>query len=311
MIKIPILTATFFDLQNFDFKFAGIKLLKVGSPQFLNYCKKYLKFIGDDSPGVLIKSYIRSMDKNREDKFAIVAIDPVNTYKYKEIYRVFELLLIAYPSDLKIQYFIEYYDENTGSTMTHWHRRYTGEYPGKPLFDKGDVSGVNGFFERVFYKMDNRNFVSFMIDNYISSFEVSHYHLQYINLCICLEAVNENPVELNYRLRRTVAILCAENAGTAEFIFHNLKLMYGLRSKIVHGGHYEISKVIEYLPFLKAVVSRTIIELLVHEIATPAELDKNITKIGFGDRAKLSKNWKAYNFNILALSEANYASLKS
>jgi hypothetical protein len=79
----------------------------------------------------------------------------------------------------------------------------------------------------------------------------------------------------------------------------------------VHGGHYQISKVIEYLPFLKAVVSRTIIELLVHEITTPAELDKKITKLGFGDRAKLSKNWVEHNFNIIALSEANYAGLKS
>lgn len=310
MIKIPILTATFFDLRNFDFKFAGIDLLKLGSPQFLNYCKKHLKFIGDEYPGSLIKSYIRTMDKSSEDKFAIVAIDPVNGYNYKEIYRVFELLLLAYPSDLQIQYFIEYHDKNTGSMMSYWHRRYTGEYPGKPLFDKGDVTNVNGFFKRVFYVMDKRNFVSFMIDNYISSFEVSHYHLQYINLCICLEAVNENPVELNYRLRRTVAILCAENAGTAELIFENLKLMYGLRSKIVHGGHYEISKVIEYLPFLKAVVSRTIIELLVHEIVTPAELDKKITKLGFGDRATLSKDWKEHNFNLLTLSEANYSNLK-
>ncbi|RZK25268.1 MAG: hypothetical protein EOO43_05965 [Flavobacterium sp.] len=84
-----------------------------------------------------------------------------------------------------------------------------------------------------------------------------------------------------------------------------------MRSKIVHGGGYDLKKVVDYLPFLQAIVSRTIIELLLHGIETPVELDSKITKLGFGDRSKLSENWKEYSINIVALNLANYSELKA
>lgn len=311
MIKIPILTATFFDLRNFYLEFAGIKILKVGDKEFLDYCKKHLPFKGDSSPGSLIRSYIRNMTERGDEKYAIVPIEPSKKYLYSEIYRVFELLLIIYPSDLQIQHLLEYHGEDVGSTLSSWHHRYTGKYPGNYLHDGDDVLAVNEFIKRVFYRLEKKNFVKFIIDNYISSYEVSHFHLQYINLCICLEAVNESHIELNYRLRRTISILCAENSYVAELIFKNLKLIYDLRSKIVHGGGYDLKKVVDYLPFLQAIVSRTIMELLLHGIETPAELDFKITKLGFGDRSKLSENWKEYNINIVALNRANYSELKA
>ena len=72
----------------------------------------------------------------------------------------------------------------------------------------------------------------------------------------------------------------------------------------------QIEKVIEYLKPLKSLVSRTIIELLLHNISKIEELNNRITEIGFGDRQKISKNWKHYQLNILTLFESNSKELK-
>ena len=125
-----------------------------------------------------------------------------------------------------------------------------------------------------------------------------------------MESIINGSEELNYRLKRGVAILCGDNEFSSEIIYDNLKIIYSLRSKIIHGEKYKTEKVKNYLPHLKALVSRTIIELIIHDISNTNELNKIITKIGFGERYKISNDWKKYDFNINTIAESNFSELE-
>ena len=70
-----------------------------------------------------------------------------------------------------------------------------------------------------------------------------------------------------------------------------------MRSKIIHGTEFDDDLVSEYLKYLQNIVSKIIIELLIHGIENIETLNYKITKIGFGDRNKISNNWKEFAFN--------------
>ena len=55
--------------------------------------------------------------------------------------------------------------------------------------------------------------------------------------------------------------------------------------------------------------TRTIIELLIHNIPTNGDLDKIITELGFGDRSEISRGWKHYELNILTVVDTNWREL--
>lgn len=309
-IKIPILVGSLIDLKSFEFTFKDIAIVNVKSRKFQNYLNKYLPFFDkEQKSSEHVKDYLEHLPYSGGEAYAIIKINPLIDYNYSDIFDVWRMLLVLYPSDLQIIALLEYISENTGITASFWHHRYSGSYPGKGLIDKGDFSSVNEFIRNYFSKLNSNKYIDFIIGNYISSYDVSQHEFQFLSLCICLEAVIEGTNELNYRLRRSVAIICGENEYIAEFIFQNLKKVYTLRSKIVHGGDFDIQKVIDYTYYLRAIVSRLLIELLIHDIPSTKLLDDIITKIGFGDRNKISKNWKNYDFNVIAYSEANYTKL--
>jgi hypothetical protein len=86
--------------------------------------------------------------------------------------------------------------------------------------------------------------------------------------------------------------------------------MYKLRSKIVHGSDYDIEKVKSYINPLKAIVSRTIIELIVHNVESNEKLNEKITQIGFGDRRKISEKWNYYKLNPISLVTSNWTRIE-
>jgi hypothetical protein len=106
-----------------------------------------------------------------------------------------------------------------------------------------------------------------------------------------LESITNGNTELLYRIRRNVAVICGKNIESSQIIFDNINTIYKLRSKIVHGSDFSDDKVFEYLDYLQCIVSKLIIELLIHNIPNLEMLNKNITALGFGHRDKLSNNW--------------------
>lgn len=309
-LSIPILTGSFFDLQQFDFSFIDIIIMDIQSKAFKQYLKKYQPFAEDQYPLIFINNLEQKVSVSFEKYYAIVKSNPNEKYNEIDFYTVFKILLVIYPSDLQMEHLIEYHGANNGPTLSSWNKRYTGKYPGSPLFAKGTPSEVNEFLPLIFKRINQHKYITFIIGNYVASFDTPQTKFQFINLCICLESVIDGSDELNYRLRRCIAILCGENDLASNLIFKNLREIYNLRSKIVHGANYDIQKMEEYLPFLKAIVSRIIIELLIHNISTPLLLNEIITKIGFGEREKISKNWKNYTLNLITFSESNYTELK-
>jgi len=309
-IIIPIICNSNFDLSKFDFSFKGIKILDVKSDLFEDYIKKLqpdfqkanMVFVHD------IRTQIQT--ENEFDKrFAIVKDNPTENFNYSEIQNVWKLLLILFPSDLQIEHEIYYRHEDNfiqRSHMTTWNRHYTGEYPGENLIANDDnIDEVNEYIKLVFERLNNNNYIGIAIENYITSYSASHLHYQYLTLCIALESIINGSQELTYRLKRTIAIICGEDSQNCNIIYSNLNKLYSLRSKIIHGEEYEHNKVSEYIKPLKAIVSRTIIELLIHNIAKNLDLNNKITEIGFGDRLKISDTWKNYKLNEFTIVEIN------
>jgi hypothetical protein len=194
--------------------------------------------------------------------------------------------------------------------MLSWNKTVTGEYPGEPLIAVNeDVKEINEFAKLYFDRLNLENYIGIAIENYLTSFNSSHLHYQYLTLCIALESIIHGDNEVTYRLRRTIAVLCGKDVFNCNIIFENLNKLYKLRSKIIHGEEYNIEKVQEYMQPLKAIVSRAIIELLIHNIPTNKELNENVTRLAFGDRYKITDSWKSYKLNISTIVDSNWKRL--
>jgi Apea-like HEPN len=307
-IRVPILSGSFFDLQLFDFSFKDIKIIDIDSRRFDYYIKKLKAY-----PSPYLKK-IKEKRSSYDKKYAIVKIHPNVDFNYADILNVWKILLIIFPSDLQIEHIIDFTFDNDGydfNSISSWEKRVTGEYPGQPLYTKEtDLLEVNDFIKSVFNRLNQDNYIGIAIENYLTSYNASHFHYQYLALCISLESIVYGSQELTYRLKRSVSILCGESPFNCNMIFNNINKIYKLRSEIIHGESYEITKVKDYLIPLKAIVSRTIIELLIHNIPSNKLLNEEITKIGYGDRNKISSGWKAYELNIHTFIETNWTELK-
>lgn len=60
---------------------------------------------------------------------------------------------------------------------------------------------------------------------------------------------------------------------------------------------------------LKSLVSRTIIELLIHNIENKEDLNSKITELGYGNRNQISENYKHYALNVSTLIDTNWKEL--
>jgi hypothetical protein len=312
-ITIPILCNTDFDLSKFDFSFKELQIIDLASEAFETYIRGLQPEFFEQNmmfPREIIKTIHSDFDK----KYAVVKTNPKENFNYEDVINVWKLLLIIFPSDLQIEYEITYtYDDNffQRAYMSKDIRRYTGEYPGNLLISLDEnIAEINEFAKTVFDRLKLNNYIGIAIENYITSYSASHEHYTYLTLCIALESTISGNQELLYRIRRTVSVLCGKDTYNCNNIYDNLNKIYSLRSKIIHGEDYKYEKMINYLTPLRAIVSRTIIELLVHNLPTTKELDKKITEIGFGNRNLISENWKHYTLNVMTIVESNWKKIE-
>lgn len=312
-IKIPILTGSNFDLTKFDFSFKDLKILDIQSKEFESYIESLAKEHKDHNLS-FVHGLTKHIKPEIEKKYAVVKMTPTKDFKYEEIENVWKILLIIYPSDLQIENIIHYHNEEgffQSSYMTSFERRTTGEYPGDLLFlASDDITEVNEFIKLVFDRLSIQNYIGFSIENYIASYAASHFHYQYLSLCISLETIIDGHNELAYRIRRNISVLCGQDAFNCDIIFKNVNKLYSLRSSIVHGSKFDYELLHKYIIPLKAIVSRTIIELLIHNIPTNIKLNEIITTLGYGDRAKISAGWKHFKLNISTIVESNWKAIE-
>lgn len=311
-ITIPVLCNSLYDLNKFDFSFKDITIYDIESENF----KKYIE---NQQPDFFKANFnfFESIKENihfeYDKRYAIVKNNPKENFDYTDVINVWKILLIIFPSDLQIEHEINYlYEDNffQRSFMTTWNRKTTGEHPGELLMSLDeDLPEINEYINLVFEKLRLENYIGLTIENYLTSYSASHFHYQYLTLCIALESIIYGNQELTYRLRRNVSIICGQDEYNCNNIYDNLNKLYSLRSKIIHGEDYDIRKVIDYLKPIKSIVSRTIIELLIHDINNKEKLNHRLTEIGFGDRNKISSKWKHYKLNVLTMVEANWTTL--
>ncbi len=300
-ILVPILIGTEFDLTRFDFSFKDITIYEVQSEGF----KKYIDSLKSDqnNDDFSLAMQVREGGHNEFDrKFALVKNNPRHEFKYEDILNVWKLLLIIFPSDLQIIQVINLINKEgiiQVSHLSYWDKRMETCYPGDLLCSVEEtIPEINNFAQKYFEHLNNKKYIGIAISNYLASFSASHLEFKYLSLCIALEGIIHGKAEVTNRLRRTLAVLCGDNVESSEIIYSNVSKIYDIRSAIAHGEDYNPDTVIEYLKPLRALVSRVIIELLVHGFQNNQDLNEAVVRVGFGDRNRIYSERKRLKTNI-------------
>jgi len=241
-----------------------------------------------------------SIEEDQKERFALINKDLTQTFGDKKIHDAFNFLVLMFPSYLAVEYIVDFKFENKklvycGSFKTDI---FNEEPEGFLKYNEAKAEYINDFIKKYSQNYTEIGYLKSSTQNYMNAFDNIHYfHLSYIALCISLESITNGNTELLYRIRRNVAVICGKDSQTSQIVFDNINTIYKLRSKIVHGSDFSDEKVYEYLGYLQSIVSKTIIELLIHGISSLELLNKKITSLGFGNRDKLSENWSEILLN--------------
>lgn len=239
-------------------------------------------------------------EDDKKERYAIINKNLTQKFGTKKIYDAFNFLVLLFPSNLAVEYIVDFKIDNgrliyRDSFSTDI---FNEEPEGFLNFDESRRDVINEYIHKFSKNYTDIGYLKSSTQNYMNAFDNPHYyHFSYIALCISLESITNGNTELLYRIRRNVAVICGKDTHTSQIIYDNISTIYKLRSKIVHGADFSDEKVYEYLNYLQSVVSKTIVELLIHNISNLEQLNKKITSLGFGDRDKLSENWSEILLN--------------
>ncbi|AZB34796.1 MULTISPECIES: HEPN domain-containing protein [Chryseobacterium] len=300
--EILILRYTKEDLSLFDFGDYNIRILDIQSQEFDNYIKELNpKFHGGNNSFFnAIRDEIHN--EKRDKKYAIVKNNPLEKFDYHELYKVYDILLVLFPSALQIQYAVHFQEENgfvQRQRMTTLTEKYQSEekYLVIDNLSETKIERLNNLIKIIYPRLDYKNYIGLCYDNYYNSYTASHLHFAYITLCMSLENLVHGPQELSYRLKRISSIVAGSTVENCSILFKNLTAVYGLRSKIVHGESYSVEDVISKIDYLRGLVSRIIVELLLHNVKKNKDLGDIITTLGYGQRHLISDAWDFYELN--------------
>lgn len=298
-----VYAGSFAPLNLIDFSFLNLKFAKIDSAELLEFSEKtYHKSLPSRN-----QSYLEGFQKELHTNvlyvlFPISLEKEINTDTYIEIQNLF---LIMFPSDFRLhaevhcQLFDKKYLFPNGNTT--W--PFSGEKENYLSFDESNVVEINEFIRLYFERKDSIKYLRVTIPSYINAIFQDHLHMAFVSLCISLESITDGRSELIYRIRRNCAIINGENRDRSKVVYQNVNKFYALRSTIVHGDEFDWNKVEEYYPKLRALVSRTIIELITLNIKSIDELNTKLTETGFGDRHLLNPNYKQFKLDIISVVE--------
>lgn len=300
---IPIFTGIHLDIRQFDFSFKDISIFDFRSKEFKNYLNGLQAELGDE-----VRRFMRGSHKKIhfpfQVEYAIVKNNPHSDYNYQDFHAIIDFLLIICPSDIHL-FFELGFDVDNGrfrlEVATYWDKVGSLRYQNfndspienLPKFNKYEVEE----FAKLYFKAIKHSYINVAVGSYVSYFRASHLHFRYLSLFMALESTVDGANELSYRLKRNVAILCGDNKLDCFQIYKFLTTTYSLRSKVTHGEKPDFDKIEKYTKPLEAIVSRSIIELIVHNISTCKEFNEITTGLGFGQRNEISKGWSLYTLN--------------
>ncbi|WP_289038884.1 HEPN domain-containing protein [uncultured Zobellia sp.] len=282
--RVLILTNSISDLSKLVFP--DFKILNTNSEEFKDFITE-----------TRVPEYFET---DRKQRYAILNKDLSKPFGAKKINRIYEFLLLLCPSNLAVNYIVHFkFEKNRLVHRDSFNNEvYDEEYENFFKFDESDLGKINMFIDAYYMEFQSSSYLNSTIQNYVNALDNPHYHhFSFIALCISLESVTVGNTELLYRIRRNVAVICGKDVESGQIVFDNINTIYKLRSKIVHGMDFSDDQVYEYLHYLKCIVSKLIIELLIHKIPKLELLNMKITTLGFGDREKISGNWTNIQLN--------------
>lgn len=316
--KFYIIAGSLADLSKFNFSCFNTQCLKINSEEIIEICLTMTDARFGNSVGELLEEISDKFGEN-EQLFVLLPVDFSKEFVENNIVACYELMLILFPGDIAIGGIINF--QLFDNKVLHWvgYSEYdfysTGRenyFENYAYYNEVSLDEINYFIKLYSERKDGIEYIDTTINSYIGSFREERPDMAFLNLCISLESIVEGERELSYRIKRNVAILCAEQKKYAEKIFDNLNLIYTLRSKIVHAGKFKYDKVDEYLPYLQSLVSRLIIELVLQNIQSLSELNKSLTFAGFGNRKELKdvSEYKPMTLNISSYFDTFIKKLK-
>ena len=289
------------DLSKLDFSLLNLKFIERASEEF----EQYIAGIKDYSE--ILKNAIKEYDDNKykiDKGYALVPIDNSKDVSELDLFKVRNILLLINPSNITLQclFGTRRYDKTIEFMMfDRYHvREMTFMKPIKDYFHYYDSSldDINKLITMFLERYETISYLIPAFNSYISSFLVNFKDMEYLSLCISLETVVEAHTELNYRIKRNLAVLLSVDHDFGERIFKNVGFIYSLRSKIAHSGKFKETKIDEYLPYLRSLASLTIIELLKLNMQSLTDLNNLLTKIGYGDSYNKSDEFEFFDASL-------------
>lgn len=316
--RFYILAGSLYDLSLFDFSIVNIQCLKIDSEKLKEFIqtatyKDRERKVGDWEVLQQMKVEFSAV---RGDLYVLLPIDLSKEVPNKDFEYCWYVLLLIFPSDLSIKQIIRFqlFDDKYLWRISIEERPF---YPtGEKITDNYLISfdgireEINTFINIFFDRINSIKFITTALHSYVNSYSEIRLTMSYLSLCICLESIVTGNTELSYRIKRNVAILCGKHADEAEVIFNNLGKIYDLRSKIVHAGIFDEQKVKEYLPYLRNIVSRMIIEVILLNINDLELLNKNLTFSGFLAKEGLTQDYLEMSLNPVSNTNIRSTELK-
>jgi hypothetical protein len=177
-----------------------------------------------------------------------------------------------------------------------------------------ELPHLNQFLRLAFERFGNADghYISGVVDHYLQSYQGAIRTHRYLSLAMAIETILPKMPEITYRVRRTVAVLLGESRENCERLYKQVNDLYSLRSEIIHGESFDLNKVRHYLPVIEGVVSRLLIELLVHNVPTKQQLADIVTATGYNCRESISDGYQKYilNYNTHLLITAGFPAYK-
>ena len=183
-IIIPVLSNTSYDLSKFDFSFKDIKIVDINSDEFEAYIEEQQPDVKECNMS-FPKSIIENIHGEYDKKYAIIKNNPKENFSDNDIFNVWKILLIIFPSDLQIEYEIVYTFEDDffqRSYMSSYQKR--GDYENYLFSDDEHLEEINEYIRLTFDRLNLTNYIGIAIENYLTSYSASHIHYQYLTLCI-------------------------------------------------------------------------------------------------------------------------------
>jgi hypothetical protein len=286
------------DILALDIVQLNVQVFKVNSDEFRNEIRQlnpHNKRFKDNYRAFELDDYLQRLQDNA---FVLYPIDRTKRVSFLTFRIIQWGLQIVFPCDLHLVSEITF---DVGSENDYlWTHRATFKYlrgfvndkPKLLSFGQSTATDVNAFLNLYFEKVKNAKYLEIAIHSYIGHFIQNDLWIAYITLMIALESITKSESEISHQLSRYCAVINSNSKQEGEVIYANMKKLYDLRSKIVHGDDkVKSEKIKAFYPTLLAITSQTLVELISHNILEKKELQSSVYSHGYGEKQQLSSRY--------------------